>query len=130
MTDGLITRIGKWIDFKWAPKATWLDVQEQECKCSERHIGALELVTDLKIEHSGRIEQLKTETKTALMSMRSELASQAEFVSALQKEKVPPEIAKDLADLKTRVEKIELYSGMKRTVDPTKPPVLKSAFQI
>lgn len=33
-------------------------------------------------------------------------------------------------DLKTRMEKIELYSGMTRKVDPTKPPIAKSAFSM
>ena len=37
---------------------------------------------------------------------------------------VPP----DIQDLKTRLERLELYSGMTRKVDPTKPPVAKSAF--
>jgi hypothetical protein len=36
----------------------------------------------------------------------------------------------EFEDLKTRIEKIELYSGFARKVDPTKPPVAKSAFSM
>lgn len=92
MSDGLITRIGKWIDNKWETKATWRELQNQESECSRRHVGALTLITELGAE------------------VRRDHA--------------------ELAELKTRMEKIELYSGMTRKVDPTKPPVAKSAFSM
>lgn len=130
MTDGLITRIGKWIDNKWESKATESQLDNVRQLIQDRWNNLENAQIKDKVEVMERIDQMKVENKAAFMGLRTAIASQAEFVSALQKEKVPPEIAKDLADLKTRVEKIELYSGMKRTVDPTKPPVLKSAFQI
>lgn len=102
MTDGLVTRIGKWLDYKWAPKATWQDVERQESRCSERHIGALSLITELKI----------TVTELNILT------------------EAPSDIAKELADMKTRFEKLELYLGMSRKVDPTKPAVAKSAFSM
>ncbi len=101
LVEGLITRIGRWIDHKWAAKATWLDVQNQETECSARHIGVLSITASLE--------------KDLKMVIESRGDSQFE---------------KDLADLKTRMEKMELYAGMTRKVDPTKPPVVKSAFQM
>lgn len=101
MTDGLITRIGKWIDYKWASKATWLDVQAQEQRCSERHIGALGLIAETKVYLDSALAEIKKETV------------------------VTP---KDFADLKERLGHLEVYVGMARKVDPTKPPMAKSAF--
>ncbi len=83
MTEGLITRIGRWIDHHWAAKATEADL-EAACVTLNAHLSNLEA-----------------------------------FIKHL-----------DIADLKTRIEKMELYSGMTRKVDPTKPPVVKSAFQM
>ena len=83
MTEGLVTRIGKWIDRKWAAKATEAD-----------------------------LEVFRLTVKARMETVESILKSM------------------DVADLKTRMEKIELYSGMTRKVDPTKPPVIKSAFQM
>lgn len=81
MTDGLVTRIGKWIDNKWAAKAT----------------------------------------ETELEAFRLTVKAQMDVIqSVLDNMNVP--------ELKTRMEKMELYSGMTRKVDPTKPPIAKSAF--
>ncbi len=83
MTEGLITRIGKWIDNKWATKAT-----EAELEVFRLTVNAQMAVIE-----------------SVLKSM-------------------------DTAELKTRLERLELYSGMTRKVDPTKPPVAKSAFSM
>lgn len=79
MSDGLVTRIGKWIDSKFEDKATVAQLSEFQ----------------------NRLENLRL------------------MVSAVE-----------TSDLKTRIEKIELYCGMTRKVDPTKPSVAKSAFSM
>jgi len=81
MTEGLITRIGKWIDHKWQEKATESELAE--------------------------VQRL----------MNGRIANVEMSLSKI-----------DLTDLKTRLEKVELYIGMTRKVDPSKPPVAKSAF--
>lgn len=90
MTEGLITRFGKWLDQKWKAKATEEDVADIERAVMQR----------------------------------------LEILEAKNKEPLAEAFSKELADLKTRMEKMELYSGMTRKVDPTKPPVVKSAFQM
>jgi hypothetical protein len=106
MTEGLITRIGRWIDHRWESKATESMVIERWNNLENAQIkDKLELEDKIKaltLQFSERIDLLKT----------------------------PEGAEKDIADLKTRMEKIELYSGMTRKVDPTKPPVVKSAFQM
>lgn len=83
MTDGLVTRIGRWIDRKWQEKATEGELQEVQTLMNQR-IANIEM-----------------------------------------------SVAKmDVSELKTRIEKIELYAGMTRKVDPTKPAVAKSAFSM
>ena len=83
MSDGLITRIGKWIDARWEDK-----------------IGRAEF------------EELKAHP----------------WIGPKEFDQYKADAFKELADLKTRMEKIELYAGMTRKVDPTKPAVAKSAF--
>ncbi len=74
MSDGLITRIGKWIDSKFEEKVT-----------------------------RSEFEALKAQTWIG---------------------------PKEFDELKTRMEKLELYVGVTRKVDPSKPPVAKSAFSM
>lgn len=100
MTEGLVTRIGRWIDRKWQEKATEEQVENLQGEIRERWSSLENAQIKDKIE-------LKALIANAVASHGSE---------------------KDLADLKTRIEKIELYCGMTRKVDPTKPPVAKSAF--
>ena len=90
MTEGLITRIGKWIDNKWESKVTESQLEQHAQECRVRYVEA-------------------------------QKAIQAITTS---------DVVKDLTDLKTRMEKMELYAGMTRKVDPTKPPIVKSAFQM
>ena len=52
------------------------------------------------------------------------------LILELEKVKAASDIKIELNDLKTRIERIEIYSGMTRKTDPSKPPELKSAFQL
>ena len=90
MTEGLITRIGRWIDQKWEAKVTEAQLDLHIAQCTARIV---EVHKDLQLIAAS-------------------------------------DVTKEVADLKTRMEKIELYSGMTRKVDPTKPPIVKSAFQM
>lgn len=114
MTDGLITRIGKWIDNKWKVKATEEDVLAIALRHDARmnHLAELiaEGVTAERTYTNGKIGALEARLAT-LITVVDEGGS-----------------AKEIADLKTRFEKLELYLGMSRKVDPTKPAVAKSAF--
>jgi len=83
MAQGLVTRIGLWIDSKFEDKVT----------------AAQFLTLKSQVDALIKLAQDATDEKT-------------------------------ITDLKTRIEKLELYSGLTRRVDPTKPPVEKSAFQI
>lgn len=115
MTDGLITRIGKWIDHKWAAKATWLDVQEQGERCSDRYF-------ELKGQFDKALTEINERQRNDVYGLRKAIMDLTVVVQA------PDEVAKEIAELKTRFEKLELYLGMSRKVDPTKPAVAKSAF--
>ena len=83
MSDGLVTRIGKWIDSKFEEKVTL----------------------------------------TQFLTLKAQ-------VDVLIKSAMESKSDKELIDLKTRMEKLELYSGFTRRVDPTKPPIEKSAFSM
>lgn len=83
MSEGLITRIGKWIDSKFEEKVTRA---EFEALKKNSWIGPYEFDT-YKVDNS-----------------------------------------KELSDLKARIEKLEIYSGLKRTMPGTKTPIEKSAF--
>ncbi len=106
MTEGLITRIGRWIDHRWESKAT-------ESMVIERWNN---------LENAQIKDKLELEDKIKALTLRLN-----ERIDLL---KTPEGVEKEVAELKTRMEKIELYSGMTRKVDPTKPPVVKSAFQM
>jgi hypothetical protein len=110
MTEGLITRIGKWIDHRWESKATEAMVLERWNNLENAQIRD-------KVELEDKIKPLASKLQVCL--------EQIERVQLMQ---IPD--VKEIADLKTRMEKIELYSGMTRKVDPTKPPIAKSAFQM
>lgn len=118
--EGLITRLGRWLDRRFQAKAT-----QEELRYFWNQLENASIKD--KVEIMDRIEQ-----KTA--ALRRDLdawqATTLKAVSVLESKLDSLDLAKDLADLKTRIEKIELYSGMTRKVDPTKPAVVKSAFQI
>lgn len=102
MTEGLITRIGRWIDHRWESKAT-------ESMVIERWNS---------LENAAIKDKLELQAGIRTVSERIDLLRTTE----------PAE--KDITDLRLRLEKIELYCGMTRKVDPTKPAVVKSAFQM
>lgn len=98
---GLVTRIGQWIDSKWEAS-----VKTSELKALEEKFVALD-----------------KETFTYL-----ELAYKAEI--AKLKEEIGAVTAKDVADMKTRLEKLEMYTGFTRKPDPLGNAQVKSAFQL
>lgn len=119
MTEGFVTRIGKWIDRKWESNVKGSDLRAQDETCANRHseaFAASQVVqdrVDIYIQDVGiALGKIQTELKI-LVGTRN-----AEHEKALS----------DLADIKTRIEKMEIYAGMKRVVDPMKPAVAKSAF--
>lgn len=122
MNKGLITRIGEWMDNKWAAKATWLDVQEQENRCSSRHCGALEAIAEVKGDLVHRSNELNEKHNQDIFSLRKAITDLTVVTQA------PSEVAKELAALKARLEQLEIYTNMSRKVDPTKATVVKSAF--
>lgn len=87
MTEGLITRIGKWLDRKWAKNAKETDIE------------ALRL------------------TIQAVSETCMRLLAEADH-------------GKDVIELKTRLERLELYTGMMGKRDPAKAAELKSAFSM
>jgi hypothetical protein len=95
MAQGLITRIGLWIDSKFEDKVT------------------LSQLVDMAKEINAKGENLANEITLGFKALPEFYVDK-----------------KDLNELKTRIEKLELYSGLTRRVDPTKPPVEKSAFQM
>lgn len=105
MTEGLVTRIGKWIDNKWKVKATE------------------EAVDQLKFDLTKAIRINGEETDERLAAMKTD-------IELIVKARTDDKLEKEVAELKTRMEKMELYAGMTRKIDPTKPPVVKSAFQM
>ena len=109
MTDGLITRLGQWIDRKWEAKAT-------ESALVAVSMDAAQALKEFRE---------KIELDCHCLNQSIEI-----LVVQVNKLMDPVNNDKELADLKTRMEKMELYAGMTRKVDPTKPPVVKSAFQM
>jgi len=105
MTEGLITRIGKWIDSKWEPKATEASVINKFDSLSQ----------------SLRLMQEAFEKENAALRIRLQVLEQTAKEETTHK---------DAAELKKRLEQLELYVGMKRVADPTKSPVAKSAFSM
>lgn len=117
MSEGLITRIGKWIDSKWEEKASERDMIERT-QALERMVKSIrndleERFGVIATDHFQKIEHLEVKVK---------------LIQDAQQPFMDP--TKDIGDLKTRLEKIELYAGMTRKIDPTKPPVAKSAFSM
>ena len=119
--EGLITRIGRWLDRRFQAKAT-----QEELRYFWNQLENASIKD--KVELMDRIEEKTNAQRRDLEAFQAvTLKAVALLESKIDK---PEDVVKDLADLKTRLEKIELYSGMTRKVDPTKPPVVKSAFQM
>jgi hypothetical protein len=118
MSDGLVTRIGKWIDNKWESKAT-------ESELRFRFKSLEDAAINDKLELEGRITAAQLAFVADLSKVQADLKMALEALSSNGQEK-----EKEIAELKTRLEKLELYSGMTRKVDPTKPPVARSAFSM
>lgn len=116
MTEGLVTRIGRWIDNKWKVKATEEMVLERWSNLENAQIRD-------KVELDEKIKQ-------SISQLSGRLDVMVNAIKALDEAQTLAKDDKELADLKTRMEKMELYAGMTRKVDPTKPPVVKSAFQM
>jgi len=116
MTEGLITRLGRWIDHRWESKATESMVRDL---FNSLENAAIKDKLDLE-DKIGKINLL-------ILDQVGKLKTDIELIVKAGAEGTAE---KELADLKTRMEKIELYSGMTRKVDPTKPPIVKSAFQM
>lgn len=115
MTEGLITRIGRWIDNKWEAKATERDVETMVS-------GLNQEVLKTRLDLEEKILKAQMAFMVDLNKIRAEIGSAPQdAINGL---------IKDSEDLKTRIERLELYSGMTRKVDPTKPPVVKSAFSM
>jgi hypothetical protein len=101
MSDGLITRIGKWWDSKFEDKASAAQLEDYRGFCIETHNAFGKALDEIRAS----IKALGEETKSEGLN-------------------------KDVADLTTRIEKLELGTGMYRKIDPTKAPVAKTAFQM
>lgn len=128
MTKGLITRIGEWLDRKWEAKATERDLIERTERL-ERLIK--ERVTEADMETHGKaLAQTIKQTMEALQRC-AVVEQEALALKELLKSSPDGErLNKDFADLKKRMEQLELYVGMKRKIDPTREPVAKSAFSM
>lgn len=130
MSEGLITRIGKWIDTQWESKITE----------SQFVASTLEHAEILQKELNGvnqRIAELDDKgflvAKELLKSNDSLRESFTIIIGQLRSEMAALNVphvdwTKDIDDLKTRLERIEIYSGLTRKVDPTKAPIVKNAF--
>ena len=115
MTKGLVTRIGEWMDRKWEASATVSEVLEGDKRVAANASAQMDAI-DLRING---VDQNLIKFQAAALSAIATLESKLDATS---------EDAKELPDMKTRFEKLELYLGMSRKVDPTKPAVAKSAF--
>lgn len=123
MTDGLITRIGKWIDNKWESKVT----ESQLGVAVANAMDNLEALDSRTQERCSNLAKLIASVATDSHAESSKLKTDIEL---MVKARSDDKLEKEVADLKTRMEKMELYAGMTRKIDPTKPPVVKSAFQM
>ncbi len=139
MSDGLITRIGRWIDTKWESKATesQLDavrqlVQERWNNLENAQIkDKLELQQELKETVADTISALAENDKAIIKTMDDHIFKLRQAITDIEIVAKSPEVyEKEIADLKTRIERVELYTGVTRKVDTTKAPVAKSAFQM
>jgi hypothetical protein len=134
-SEGLITRFGRWLDWKFKAKATQEDLIHyfnlQENAAIKDKIELQEKIGEVRdqiqnglVNCMELIKQTQGKEESDVFGLRKAITDLTVVVQA------PSEVAKSLDDLKTRMEKMELYSGMTRKVDPTKPPVVKSAFQM
>lgn len=130
MTEGLITRIGRWVDHRWESKATESFVHSI--------FNSLEnaLIND-RVELNNKLLNLQVIINGMKESMTARdvlCDGHGNIVRKLSERidllRTTEGVEKEVAELKTRMEKIELYAGMTRKVDPTKPPIAKSAFQM
>jgi|HubBroStandDraft_3_1064219.scaffolds.fasta_scaffold22927_2 hypothetical protein len=130
MSDGLITRIGKWIDRKWESSATESEMLAIAFKHDARMDKLAELIAEVATEARGYTQRSMEEFRVMLKAVNSNCEGLAVRINALPPEGVTQALSKDVSDLVTRMERIELYSGMVRKIDPSKPPVVKSAFSM
>lgn len=143
MTKGIVTRFGEWIDRKFLKNAKEIEVDQFRDELRQRWNDLENFQIKDKLDLSKRLDhqaELMAEVATeARKHTTTEVSNLAQRVGSLERvtnemgvalAATPADVSKELADLKTRMEKMELYSGMTRKVDPTKPPVVKSAFQM
>jgi hypothetical protein len=123
MTEGLITRIGKWIDNKWAAKATEVEVYNRWKQLENAAIQDKIELQDKMIEDRASVGQRFMEMDLKLEELRTLMLQRVEALSTTLV--VTP---KEHQELKERLGHLEVYVGMKRVVDPSKPAVAKSAF--
>jgi hypothetical protein len=132
MSEGLVTRIGKWIDQRWADKVTEAQLEAQDRKCVERHFECRSKISDAKVEAT---EEMAVHGK-ALAQTIKRMAEHHDLIASLETKVLAMKsldgdaLNKEVTDLKTRIERIEVGTGMYRKIDPTKAPVAKTAFQM
>lgn len=97
---GLVTRVGQWLDSKWEASATATELKALEAKATSGLVACERDIKALVVD----VEKIK------------------EAVGAVT--------AKDIADMKTRLEKLEMYTGFTRKPDPLGNAQVKSAFQL
>lgn len=129
--EGLITRIGRWLDRRFRAKATQEELRyywnQLENAAIKDKIEIMDKIEEVKTQASGVWTDCMGLVAIARKDQESDFRKVSERIDLLR---TPDALEKEVADLKTRLEKIELYSGMTRKVDPTKPSVVKSAFQM
>jgi hypothetical protein len=132
MTDGLITRIGKWIDNKWKVKATEEDVLAVAMKQDKRMDYLAELIAKVATTARGetifKLEAVESKLATDIHNLRESNGEMSQQIQAIEHVVGGIMETKESPEIKTRLEKLELYVGMTRKIDPTKPAVAKSAF--
>lgn len=123
MSEGLVTRVGLWIDRKWESKVTEGQLEAYGRTCEARHseeLGKASMAINLvKAEYDDNLKVIEGRLDVVIAAMKS--LDEAQDSGKLEKE---------IVDIKTRIEKMEVYAGMKRLVDPTKAAVAKSAFSM
>ena len=115
MSDGLVTRIGKWIDSKFEERVTFVQLESLR-------VGLSDILFKVQVDVS--------DLKTANSLLNATDKKMRDLLTLCATEDQMREATKVISDLKTRMEKLELYAGMTRRVDPTKPPVVKGAFEM
>jgi hypothetical protein len=135
MSEGLVTRIGQWMDRKWEKKATEGQVVAVSLEAGqaiktlshdtkEWIAEAINAMAESDQKIAGIFRDAAKKFDQDVMGLRKAITD-IEIVA-----KTPQVYEKEVADLKTRIEKLEIYSGFGRKIDPTKPPVVKSAFSM